>query len=258
VPELPDVEGYRRFFDEHAAGKQVRRVAGVDRSMLRETTPAGLGRALRRRRLGKALRHGKLLLCPTGGPALVLHFGMTGLLVWSGDEPGRHAHDRLTLELSDGELRYRDMRKFGGVWLASDEGELDGLVGRLGPDWLDVSRAGFDELFATRRSAVKAALMNQRIAAGLGNLTADEALWHARIDPRRRVSDLDEGERDVLYRKVRKVLEDSLPYGLVPSKRTWLTGARGRRDARCPRCGTRLERTTIGGRATVFCPREQR
>jgi formamidopyrimidine-DNA glycosylase len=83
VPERPDVEGFRRFFDEHAAGKQVRRVSRVDRSMLRETTPTGLGRALRRRRLGKARPHGKLLMCPTGRPTLVLHFGMTGLLVWS-------------------------------------------------------------------------------------------------------------------------------------------------------------------------------
>ena len=99
--------------------------------------------------------------------------------------------------------------------------------------------------------------MDQRFAAGLGNLTADESLWQARIDPRRAVSSLDEGERDVLYRKIQKVLRDSLPYGLVPSKRTWLTGARGRRDATCPRCGTGLRRLKIGGRTTVVCPEEQ-
>jgi formamidopyrimidine-DNA glycosylase len=100
-------------------------------------------------------------------------------------------------------------------------------------------------------------LRDQRVAAGLGNLTADESLWQARIDPRRPVSSLDEGERDALYRKIQKVLRDSLPHGLVPSKRTWLTGARGRRDGTCPRCGTGLRRVKIGGRTTVFCPKEQ-
>jgi formamidopyrimidine-DNA glycosylase len=99
--------------------------------------------------------------------------------------------------------------------------------------------------------------MDQSFAAGLGNLTADESLWQARIDPRRPVSSLDQRERDVLYRKIRKVLRDSLPYGLVPSNRTWLTGSRDRRDASCPRCGTGLRRLKIGGRTTVFCPREQ-
>ena len=99
--------------------------------------------------------------------------------------------------------------------------------------------------------------MDQSVAAGLGNLTADESLWQARTDPRRPVASLDDGERDVLYRKIQKVLHDSLPYGLVPGKRTWLTGARDQRDASCPRCGARLRRVKIGGRTTVFCPEEQ-
>jgi formamidopyrimidine-DNA glycosylase len=100
--------------------------------------------------------------------------------------------------------------------------------------------------------------MDQSLAAGLGNLTADESLWQARIDPSRSVASLDERKRGVLYRKIQKVLRDSLPYELVPSKRTWLTGARDRRNATCPRCGTRLRRIKIGGRTTVFCPDEQK
>jgi formamidopyrimidine-DNA glycosylase len=257
MPELPDVEGFRRVFVHHAAGKRVHRIWGVDRGLLRNTTPSGLGRALVRRRFEEPGRHGKLLLCPTDGPTLVLHFGMTGALVWSADEPERHRHDRLVLELDDGELRYRNMRRFGGIWLATDERALEGIVGRLGPDWLDVSPARFDELLAQRRGAVKAALMDQELAAGLGNLTADEALWQARIDPRRPVPSLDECERELLYRKIRKVLRDSLPYGLVPAKRTWLTGARDRRGGACPRCGGALERAKVGGRTSVYCPREQ-
>jgi formamidopyrimidine-DNA glycosylase len=254
VPELPDVEGFRRTFALRAEGKRVVGVRAVDRGMLRNSSPAGLGRALSGRRFGSARRHGKLLVCPTDGPALLLHFGMTGTFVWSGDD---HRHDRLVLELDGGDLHYRNMRRLGGIWLAKSDREIAQIEGGLGPDWLDVSRAELDALLAQRRGSIKATLMDQRFAAGLGNLTADESLWHARIDPRRAVSSLDERERDVLYRKIQKVLRDSLPYGRVPRKRTWLTGARDRRDATCPRCGTRLQRLKIGGRTTVFCPEEQ-
>ncbi len=254
MPELPDVEGFRRTFARHAAGKRVRAVHGVDRGLLRNSSPSGLGRALNGRRFAQPRRHGKLLICPADGLALVLHFGMTGGLVWSRDS---HQHDRLVLELDDGDLRYRNMRRFGGIWLAKDERELDRIEGPLGPDWLGVSRADFDELLAGRRRSIKAALMDQSLAAGLGNLTVDEALWQARVDPRRPVVSLDDGERNALYRKIQKVLRDSLPYGLAPGKRTWLTGTRDRADARCPRCGASLERVKIGGRTTVFCPREQ-
>lgn len=141
---------------------------------------------------------------------------MGGDLHWNEDE---HPHDRLLLELEGGTLAYRNMRKFGGVWLARDRRKLGGLVGSLGPDWLDISRHAFDELLARRRGSVKAALMDQRLAAGLGNLTADEALWQAGIDPARPVSSLSDSERDTRFRKIDTVLRDSLPYGLVPSKR---------------------------------------
>jgi formamidopyrimidine-DNA glycosylase len=254
VPELPDVEGFRRTFARYATETRVRGVRGVDRGMLRNSSPAGLGRALNGRRFGSPRRHGKLLVCPTDGATLVLHFGMTGSLVWSGED---HRHDRLVLELDDGDLHYRNMRRLGGIWLARDDRELIQIEGGLGPDWLDVSRSDFDHLI-TRRGSIKATLMNQKVAAGLGNLTADESLWQARVDPRRAGDSLDPHERDVLYRKIQKVLRDSLPYGLVPAKRTWLTGARSRREMTCPRCGAALQRVKIGGRTTIFCPNEQR
>jgi formamidopyrimidine-DNA glycosylase len=161
------------------------------------------------------------------------------------------------LELGDGDLHYRNMRRLGGIWLAKSDRDLAQIEGGLGPDWLDISRSDFEELLAKRRGSLKATLMDQSLAAGLGNLTADESLWQARIDPRRSVAALDERERDALYRKIQKVLRDSLPYGLVPAKRTWLTGARDRRGATCPRCGAPLRRVRIGGRTTVFCPQEQ-
>ena len=257
MPELPDVEGFRRTFQKHAAGKLVRAVRWIDRSMLRDTTQQRVARALKGRRFARPERQGKLLICPTeDGPALLLHFGMTGQFVW-GEQGTRHPHDRLGLEFDDGVLRYRNMRKFGGIWIADGEAELERIRSRLGPDWQSVSFEDFEKLLGGRRASLKALLLDQSVASGLGNLTADEALWQARLDPVRPASSLGSRERRELYRKIQKVLRDSVPYGLVPAKRTWLTGARGP-GSTCPRCGARLERRTVAGRTTYSCPREQR
>jgi formamidopyrimidine-DNA glycosylase len=258
VPELPDVEGFRRTFSKYAAGKKPQAVRWIDASMLRETTPNRVAHALKEARFSEPERQGKLLICRTEGPAtLLLHFGMTGTFVWC-ESGRRHPHDRLALEFDDGQLRYRNMRKFGGIWLARSAAELERLRGRLGPDWESVSRSEFESLLDGRRKSIKAMLLDQSVAAGLGNLMADEALWQARIDPARQASLLTAGERRALYGKIQKVLRDSIPYGLVPAKRTWLTGARSGRDATCPRCGERLERRQVAGRTTYSCPGEQR
>ena len=257
MPELPDVEHFRRFFQRHATGKTVRSVV-ADPAIVRNATPDALQQALRDRRFEEPDRHGKWLLAWTDGPVLLLHFGMTGELVWSGDEPERHRWDRLILVLADGELRYRNMRKLGGVWLAHGRGEVAKIIGALGPDALAVDRRQFLQLLARRRGGVKAALMDQRFLAGVGNIIADETLWQARIHPRRTIPSLSEEERRKLYGAMHKVLRESVEsYDSIPRKRSWLSNVRGRPGAACPRCGTPLERMVVAGRTTYFCPRCQ-
>lgn len=253
MPELPDVEGYRRFFRRHGAGKRVTRVE-AEKEILRNTTPQGLGRALTGERLENPERHGKWLVCPVDGARLVLHFGMTGDLVWSGSEPERHEHDRLFLELDDGELRFREMRKLGGAWLVRSDEELQEVTGPIGPDALRVSTRGFVERLRARRGSVKAALMDQRTVAGLGNLTVDEILWRAKVDPRRKLADLDERDLERIHRKTKDVLRKSVEHGRVPEASSWLTGRRGKDGASCPRCGTGLVRAKVAGRTTYVCP----
>lgn len=252
MPELPDVEGYRRTFRRHAAGKRVKGVE-ADKDIVRNTSPRGLGRVLVGERLENPQRHGKWLICPTDGATLLLHFGMTGDLVWSGSEPERHRHDRLFLGLEDGELRYRNMRKLGGAWLVRAGQDLEEVTGPLGPDALRVPRARFVELLREKRGGVKAALMDQRTVAGLGNLTVDEILWRARIDPRRKLGGLQERDLERIERTTKDVLRKASQEGWVPPKRSWLTGRRGR-DGSCPRCGTALTTFTVAGRTTYACP----
>jgi formamidopyrimidine-DNA glycosylase len=258
VPELPDVEAYRRFFRRYATGRRVESVS-ADPTIVRNATPQAIDRALRGRTFEDPDRHGKWLICRTDGAALLLHFGMTGDLVWSGEERERHRHDRLTIRFEGGEeLRYRNMRKLGGVWLAHDDDEVRAVLGPLGPDALAIGRKEFLELLGRRRGGVKAALMDQTLVAGIGNIIADEVLWRARIHPRRRIESLDREERRRLYTVVHDILRQAVEgYDYLPRKRSWLSHVRGLPDARCPRCGSQLQRTTVAGRTTYFCPRCQ-
>jgi formamidopyrimidine-DNA glycosylase len=255
VPELPDVEASRRFLAEHATGRRIDRVRTTDDGILRNVSARSLDRALRGHRFEEPTRHGKWLLAWTTGPVVLLHFGMTGELGWAEDESGRHRHDRVIFELEGGELRYRNMRKLGGLWLAHDERETGDVLGPLGPDALQLDRQGFEAALGPRRGRVKAVLMNQSVLAGVGNLLADEVLWQARIHPALRLEELGEEERARLYRSLRRVLRISVErFDYVPRMRGWLNHVRGRPGARCPRCRTPLVRMVVAGRTTYLCP----
>jgi formamidopyrimidine-DNA glycosylase len=183
---------------------------------------------------------------------------MTGLLVWSGaGEADRHRHDRLVVLFGDGELRYRNMRMLGGVWVARDERELRDLVGDLGPDAAGLDREAFEALLGGRRGGTKATLMNQQILAGIGNELSDEILWRAKIHPARKTSVLGRREVGALHRALGEVLAVSVRHGRIPREPRWLEGQRGRRDPRCPRCRTPIRRSPIAGRTSYWCPRCQ-
>lgn len=257
MPELPDVEGYRRYLRLHGTGKRVEEVR-ADADIVRNTTPRELGRALAGGRIGEPERHGKWLSCPVDGPTLVLHFGMTGRLVWSGEEPEAHPHDRMTLVLEDGELRYRDLRKLGGVWLVPEGREIEAVIGPLGPDAERLDRGDLVKLLRAKRGGVKAALMDQRMVAGLGNLLVDEILWRAKVHPRRSVAGLSDRKLERIAQETEEVLRRSIERGRVPPDDTWLMGRRDAREPTCPRCGRGLRRVKAAGRTSVFCPRCQR
>jgi formamidopyrimidine-DNA glycosylase len=251
VPELPDVEGYRRVARE-AAGKRIERVDLIDRTLLR----GGRADAIAGERFGDPVRHGKWLIVPAGPAEVLMHFGMTGRLDWAPRRAERHRHDRIVFVCRGGELRYRNMRKFGGVWVWRQAREL--VTGPLGPDATDVNRDRFAELLSHRRGGVKAALMDQALIAGLGNLMVDEIDWRARVHPRSLVRDLSRRRLGRLWEAMDGVVRESLPTGRVPPVEGWLTVARDGRDPHCPRCGARLRKETVAGRTTAWCPREQR
>ena len=251
MPELPDVEGFR-WVAERASGRRIERVDVLDRTLLR----GGRASAVEGERFGEFRRHGKWLFAQAGEAQVLMHFGMTGRLDWERRGTARHVHDRIVFVCRGGELRYRNMRKFGGVWI-SRRG-VERVTGPLGPDATDVGLERLRELLAPGRGSVKAALMDQRLIAGLGNLMVDEIAWRARVDPRTPVKRLSPARIERLWGAMDEVVRESIPTGRVPPAEGWLTRARDEREPRCPRCGARLRRATVAGRTTVWCGRCQR
>jgi formamidopyrimidine-DNA glycosylase len=226
--------------------------------MVRNRSPRAFAQGLVGKRFGAPRRHGKWLFAPVDGDELLLHFGMTGLLRWA--EPGqeRHRHDRVIFVCERGELRYNNMRRFGGVWLSAEGRERGEATGPLGPDALDLEWEQFKRLIHGRRGGIKAALMDQRLIAGVGNLLSDEILWRARAHPSAPVAELRGRRAKRIYQALHEAVSESVRYGRVPHGERWLTRVRDERHPACPRCGTSLRRGTVAGRTACWCPRCQR
>lgn len=249
MPELPDVEGFRRVLAERGR-RRIDEVVVRDAQVLRGVSADRLRSALIGRRFGEPRRLGKWLLAPVAGGSetLVLHFGMTGSLVFGTGEP--HRHDRVLFRFRDGDLRFRDMRKLQGLRLAPDGAALDEILADTGPDAHSVSKARFRELLPARRQ-IKAALTDQSVVSGLGNLLADEILWRAKVNPRTPVASAD---LDAVHARMRTTVKAAIAAERVPPRPSWLTGRRDEPSGSCPRCGTRLSHGRVGGRGTVWCP----
>ncbi|MFF4398738.1 Fpg/Nei family DNA glycosylase [Streptomyces sp. NPDC001480] len=258
MPELPDVEGFRKVLVSCAKGRRIRSVDVRDKGVLHGVSVRQLRESMEGRRFTEPERHGKWLLAHTDGPTLLLHFGMTGRLLCARPDDAVETHDRVLFTLSgDHQLRYRDQRKLQGLWLADDDPAVARLLGRQGPDALAVDREEFESALSSRRGHIKTALTDQSVLAGLGNLLADEILWRAGLRPSIRADVLTETERRRLYTHMRRTLRSAVTAGCVPPRDSWLTGHRDDPAPSCPRCGAHLRRSRLAGRGTVWCPRCQ-
>ena len=257
MPELPDVEGFRRGLADKLPGRRVRTVDVRDEGVLRNTTGRALARNLVDHTFGAPRRHGKWLILPTDGPVVMVHSGMTGQPYFAADGADERGYERLVIGLDRGELRYADLRKLRGIWLAADDDEAAEVMGDQGPDALGLDLAGFRTALDGRRGALKPTLMDQSVIAGLGNLLVDEICWRAKVHPTRSISSLN-GDLRRLHAAMKRVLQTAVRHGRVPGLPRWLTRVRDDPDPSCPRCHSRLRRSRVGGRATVWCPNCQR
>jgi formamidopyrimidine-DNA glycosylase len=269
VPELPEVETVKKALAPWLTGRKVRRAGRVDAP--EGPKYRGLERAAGQR-IEAVTRLGKFIVMPlSGGDELVVHLGMTGVL--TGEEPRDHVRVLVELEgRSQSRLWFRDPRRFGRfVCLGPGEREHLPTLARIGPEPLSDAFAvgAFAAALGKTRVAVKAALLGQRVVAGVGNIYADEALFRARIHPETPSSALARGRVAKLHAAIREVLSEAVADGGTTLRDyRQVDGSRGehaerlmvygRDGAPCPVCGRTLVRTVIGQRGTTFCAHCQR
>jgi formamidopyrimidine-DNA glycosylase len=270
VPELPEVETVRASLEPALVGRRFERVEISDPRLTRPLDPAEVAAELHGEVVQALERRGKYLVFRfRSGRVLLIHLRMTGSL-------GHHRngalqddpHRRAVVTLDDGsDVTYLDVRRFG-TWLLLEPGEdVPYLTQRLGEEPLE-------ETFTTktlaarlhsRRAPVKAAILDQRAAAGMGNIYADEALWRARIHPLTPAGELTAPEIRRLHRGIKDALRAGIarqgttlrdyrtPNGASGTMQDELR-VYGRDDEPCPRCGTAVAKTRVAGRGTWYCP----
>ncbi|MBY0124049.1 DNA-formamidopyrimidine glycosylase [Bacillus sp. S/N-304-OC-R1] len=274
MPELPEVETIRRTLDELIMKKTIDHVSVFWPKIVKHPGEASQFKdALVGQTFTGTGRRGKFLILYTSDFALVSHLRMEGKygLFQKTDEVDKHTH--VIFHFTDGtELRYKDVRKFGTMHLYLKGQEFNSLpLSQLGPE--PFSEAFTKEMLAEKLSKtkrnVKAALLDQKVVVGLGNIYVDEALFRARIHPERPADSLDDAEVTKLHEEIIATLSEAVEKG-GSTIRSYINSqgqigmfqlellVYGRRGEDCKVCGSPLERIISGGRGTVFCPSCQR
>jgi formamidopyrimidine-DNA glycosylase len=255
MPELPEVETFKRYLDSTSLHQRITNVDVRDAYVLKRVSARELARRLKGRRLENSHRHGKHLFVHASDKLwLRLHFGMTGWLQHLKRDEETPKTARVIFRFADNcRLAFDDQRKFGEIELIEDVGEFLQTRG-LGLDALEISFSQFKAIFGKHRGAVKAILLNQQLIAGIGNLYADEILFRARMHPATEAGRLSDKDLRRLFRAMRHVLEKAIAlktdFNRLP--KSWLLTHRGK-AGRCPRCARALKSATIGGRTSWFC-----
>lgn len=274
MPELPEVETIRRIIEPQVVGRTILSAEIPNPQIIAYPEPNTFAERLTRRTISSMGRRGKFLwLELEGGDRVIFHLRMTGLPLVTppGFPPEKHTH--LLLHLSDGtQFRYIDPRRFGRFWyIRSDEQDAFTGMDKLGPEPNDPALTAeyLKSKLSKRRKPIKEMLHDQSIVAGIGNIYSDEILFAAKIYPGQLCSEL----TDDAWEELAATIPEIIAWGIDIEKMTpeeYLTGqgkeyrnaahlkAYGCAGKPCAGCGTPMERMTVGGRSSTFCPNCQR
>lgn len=282
MPELPEVETIRRGLNNYLPGRRITNVTvACEKSFIGTSSDIMNKKIIDLKRRGKAL-----LIGLSDNLWLMIHLRMTGQLIYVGKEkfaaghpdtgftetmPGRHT--RVAFEFDDGShLYFNDQRKFGFVKVVDGAGlAADNFLKKLAPEpWELTPNTFFERLGRRKGTTIKAAILDQTVIAGVGNIYADEGLHYAHIFPGRKVADISKPEAAKLLEGVKKVMDESIDSGGSTMKDyVRADGTKGnylekfakvfRRDgAACPTCGSTIKKARIAGRGTHYCPECQK
>lgn len=281
MPELPEVETIVRALRHPASwpfkeqqslsdqpgilGREVKWVRVNWERTIAFPSAAEFTQMLPGRQVREVNRRGKFIVIDLNEKTLLIHLRMSGdLRVESSNKPDL-THDRLVIEFIDNSrLVFNDTRKFGRVWLVNDPGEVLSQLG-MDPFSGDLTGKTLYDLLQKRHKAIKPLLLDQTFLAGVGNIYSDEALFRARVHPRKPSDELSEAEADLLLQSIRAVLEEGIERNGASIDWVYRGGSfqnhfrvYQRTGEPCQVCGTPIQRILLGQRGTHFCPHCQR
>jgi formamidopyrimidine-DNA glycosylase len=262
MPELPDVESFRRYMNSTSLHKKIFNVEVKSKTILRKVSPRSIQTKLKNHQFISTLGYGKYLFAKTDNEDfLVMHFGMTGFLNYYKKPEEATKYISLLINFKNGyHLAFDDGRKLGHVYLAEDFNRFIKKK-KLGVDPIreKINYPSFKEIVNGRKGSVKSVLMNQKILAGIGNIYSDEILFHAKINPKSAFNKLKEKNLKEIFRKMKQVLQKAIDKNAdheeLPDK--YLLHYR-KPGKDCPVCDGKIKRSTIGGRSSYYCSKHQR
>lgn len=259
MPELPEVQGYKVYIDSTSLHKKIVSFECRDNRLLK-VPKSQFEELLVGESWESTTRIGKYLFINTSGKKiLVMHFGMTGHPKYYKDEDERPKYGHIVLEFDTGFHFAFECRRKLGWWNLIDSIEDYKKEHKLSDDARDLTLEDFKTSLTSRKTFIKAVLMDQSVAAGVGNWVADEILYQARIHPKSRVDDLSEKQIETIFDAMKKVIEVAIDndahYDDFPDD--FLIHFR-KEGATCYHTGDKIEKTKVGGRTTYFSPEWQK
>jgi formamidopyrimidine-DNA glycosylase len=271
MPELPEVETIARGVDERLRGDRIETTWFSGKPEPFKSSPQLMAKELPGRRIERVHRVGKHIVFDledgkVPGLQWIVHLGMTGRLLVAEAETPIPPHTHGVLHLASGrELRFVDARRFGRMELHGIPTKKATRFTGTGQEPFNISKDEFAALFRPRRTSIKAALLNQKLLHGVGNIYADESLFRAGIRPRRMARHLKRAEFDRLHTAVQTVLKEAIALGgSSVSDYVDAAGVEGffqlqhrvymRTGQPCLVCGTPIHRILLAGRGTHYCP----
>ena len=254
MPELPEVETFKRYLDDTSLKQEVKDIKVIDTRILNVDFSV-LRNSLIGKKFESSIRHGKYLLVSLNPKYLLLHFGMTGDLEYYSKQDNEPKFSKVIFFFkNDYNLAYISTRMFGRVSIVNSIEDFIKLK-KLGPDAFKMSLEDFTEALNRRTAVLKNALLNQSFIAGVGNIYSDEILFRTKLNPLTKIGELSENKKQELYTNIKDVLKFGIEHegDLSTYPNNFIIPHR-KKDERCPVCNTEIERFEISGRHGFFCP----
>ncbi|MCF7870578.1 MAG: hypothetical protein K9L94_00570 [Candidatus Omnitrophica bacterium] len=254
MPELPDVEVFKRYLSRTSLNKKIKKIEIDTPKIVEGKSLSKLKKELKGKKFTTAERVGKNLFVKTGGKWLLFHFGMTGFFKYFKKENDKPKHTRLLINFSNGHnLAFVNTRLLGKVSIVDD---LDNYLKdkKIGQDGLEIDYKHFKQMIDNANKSIKSFFMDQSKIAGSGNIYTDEILYQANIFPKKKANKVSDKDKKKVFDKMKYVFKKAIEYKADPKRipSSWLLNHRDESD-KCPKCGKKIKRIKISGRSAYFC-----